>query len=166
MEWEMATHSSFLAWRIPWTEEPGQLQSMGSQRVRHNWSNLACMHSSTSCILGSLPMSDWPAVPAHLSSFSLSLFCPPQGTLKPSFLSTSIFPSLFFVINWKAHVALRSCVQPYVDFLPTGKMYSEQLVEIIHLIIFPCHVSLDHVKLPLWKVRKIKCQKFHVDFWW
>ena len=32
----MATHSSILAWRIPWTEEPGGLQSMGSQRVRHN----------------------------------------------------------------------------------------------------------------------------------
>ena len=32
----MATHSSILAWRIPWTEEPGGLQSMGSQRVGHN----------------------------------------------------------------------------------------------------------------------------------
>ena len=32
----MATHSSILAWRIPWTEEPGGLQSMGSQRVEHN----------------------------------------------------------------------------------------------------------------------------------
>ena len=31
----MATHSSILAWRIPWTEEPGRIQSMGSQRVRH-----------------------------------------------------------------------------------------------------------------------------------
>ena len=31
-----ATHSSVLAWRIPWTEEPGGLQSMGSQRVRHD----------------------------------------------------------------------------------------------------------------------------------
>ena len=33
----MATHSSILAWRIPWTEEPGRLQSMGSQRVGHDW---------------------------------------------------------------------------------------------------------------------------------
>ena len=33
----MATHSSILAWRIPCTEEPGGLQSMGSQRVRHDW---------------------------------------------------------------------------------------------------------------------------------
>ena len=35
LEKKMASHSSFLAWRIPWTEEPGGLQSMGSQRVRH-----------------------------------------------------------------------------------------------------------------------------------
>ena len=37
--WEkvMATHSSILAWKIPWTEEPGGLQSMGLQRVGHNW---------------------------------------------------------------------------------------------------------------------------------
>ena len=33
---EMATHSSILAWKIPWMEEPGRLQSMGSQRVRHD----------------------------------------------------------------------------------------------------------------------------------
>ena len=33
----MATHSSILAWRIPWTEEPGGLQFMGSQRVGHDW---------------------------------------------------------------------------------------------------------------------------------
>ena len=37
LEKEMATHSSILAWRIPWMEEPGGLQSMQSQRVRHNW---------------------------------------------------------------------------------------------------------------------------------
>ena len=36
LEKEMVTHSSILAWRIPWTEKPGRLQSMGSQRVRHD----------------------------------------------------------------------------------------------------------------------------------
>jgi len=36
LEKEMASHSSILAWRIPWTEEPGRLQFMGSQRVRHD----------------------------------------------------------------------------------------------------------------------------------
>ena len=41
LEKEMATHSSVLAWRIPGTGEPGGLLSMGSHRVRHNWSELA-----------------------------------------------------------------------------------------------------------------------------
>ena len=36
LEKEMAPHSSTLAWKIPWTEEPGRLQSMGSQRVGHD----------------------------------------------------------------------------------------------------------------------------------
>ena len=36
LEEKMATHFSFLAWKIPWTEEPGGLQSIGSQRVGHN----------------------------------------------------------------------------------------------------------------------------------
>ena len=40
LEKEIATHSSILAWRIPWTEEPGGLQSMGSLRVRYFFSNL------------------------------------------------------------------------------------------------------------------------------
>ena len=42
----MATHSSTLAWKIPWKEEPGRLQSMGSQRVRHDWAtslSLSCI---------------------------------------------------------------------------------------------------------------------------
>ena len=41
LEEEMATHSSVLAWRIPGTEEPGGLPSMGSHRVGHDWSDLA-----------------------------------------------------------------------------------------------------------------------------
>ena len=39
----IATHPSVLAWRIPWTEKPGRLQSIGSQRVGHGRSDLACM---------------------------------------------------------------------------------------------------------------------------
>ena len=41
LEKEMATHSSTLAWRIPWMEEPGGLPSLGSHRVGHDWSDLA-----------------------------------------------------------------------------------------------------------------------------
>ena len=42
LEEGMATHSSILAWRMLWLEEPGRLQYMGLQRVGCNWSNLAC----------------------------------------------------------------------------------------------------------------------------
>ena len=44
---DVAIHSSILAWKIPWTEEPGGLQSMGSQRANHNWTSiqvLPCLH--------------------------------------------------------------------------------------------------------------------------
>ena len=41
----MATHSNILSWRIPWTEETGELQSIGLQRVRHNWRDLAHTHA-------------------------------------------------------------------------------------------------------------------------
>ena len=46
LEEGMATHSSILAWRIPWTEKPGRLQSIGSQRAGLDWNNLAGMHPS------------------------------------------------------------------------------------------------------------------------
>ena len=46
LEEGMDTHSSFLAWRIPWTEEPGGLQYKESPRVGHNWSDLAHTHVS------------------------------------------------------------------------------------------------------------------------
>ena len=46
LEKEMATHSSVLAWRIPGTGEPGGLPSMGSHRVRHDWSDLAAATAS------------------------------------------------------------------------------------------------------------------------
>ena len=45
LEEAVATHSSILAWRIPWTEEPGRLQQIGLQGVRHDSSDLACMYA-------------------------------------------------------------------------------------------------------------------------
>ena len=46
----MATHSSTLAWRIPWTEEPGGLQSLGSQRVRHDWAHTGIVLCVCVCV--------------------------------------------------------------------------------------------------------------------
>ena len=52
LEKEIVTHSSILAWRIPWTEEPGRLQSTGSQRVGHDWATSPHFKSSgeTRCL--------------------------------------------------------------------------------------------------------------------
>ena len=47
LEEGMTTYSNILGWRIPWTEEPGGPQSMGSQRVSHDWSNLSHTHTHT-----------------------------------------------------------------------------------------------------------------------
>ena len=47
LEKRIDTHSSILAWRIPWTEEPGGLQSLGSQRVRHDWMTNTHRHTHT-----------------------------------------------------------------------------------------------------------------------
>ena len=68
LEKEMATHSSILAWEIPWTEDPGWLWSMGSQRVGHDWATAAAAKSLQSCptlcdpIDGSPPGSPIPGI--------------------------------------------------------------------------------------------------------
>ena len=78
LEKEMATHSSTLTWKIPWTEEPGRLQSMGSQRVVHDWANGIIWIISVSInpkllIYLSFPLSLPPSV-ISLFSVSLSLY--------------------------------------------------------------------------------------------
>ena len=52
LEKEMAVHSSAFAWKIPWTEEPGRLQSMGSQRVGHDWVTSWCVSKTVSSLTG------------------------------------------------------------------------------------------------------------------
>ena len=107
LEKEMATHSSIFAWRIPWTEEPGGLQSMGSQRVRHDWVTslsllivllgqnlLFWVHASSSssrgesilCLFQLLRAGDWPSVAAYFS-----LYLRGHDTFSPS-VSVTMLP--------------------------------------------------------------------------
>ena len=112
LEKEMAIHSSILAWETPWTEEPDRIQSMGSRRVRHNWSNLACLHTYrlynyfcqvASVVSGSL----WP-----LRLQPSRLLCPWDSPGKNTgvgghFLLQRIFPTqgsnphLFCLLHWQ-----------------------------------------------------------------
>ena len=59
LEKEMATHSSVLAWRILGTGEPGGLPSMGSHRVRHDWSDLAAAAAAAQCVFNCV-LNKWP----------------------------------------------------------------------------------------------------------
>ena len=128
LEKAMAPHSSTLAWKIPWTEEPGGLQSMGSQRVRHDWetslslsscllrfpsfnppftNSLSLLRSLTEhCILhpgGSLPFLPQPC--------SLSVFFPLHGTLHClSFFS----PIWMFILSSNIHLSL-NIPRPYIE---------------------------------------------------
>ena len=62
LEKEMATHSSTLAWKIPWMEEPGRLQSMALQRVRHDW--------ETSLTPPGMSLSKYQKIPLHCHTAS------------------------------------------------------------------------------------------------
>ena len=121
----MATHANILAWRIPWTEETSWLQSMGSQRVRHNWNDLHTGNSNNPVVVlnamkwfssaqllrrVSLFLTSWTA--AHQASLSItntwSLFklmsiesVMPSNhlTLCHPLLPPSIFPSISVFSN-------------------------------------------------------------------
>ena len=84
-EKEMATHSSVLAWRIPWMKKPGRLQSMGLHRVGHNWSDLAA--AAAAC-----PLSRWchPSISSSVIPFSS---CPQSFPASGSFQMSQLFTS-------------------------------------------------------------------------
>ena len=89
LEKEMATHSSVLAWRIPGTGEPGGLPSVGSHRVRHDWSDLA---AAAAAAAAACPLSRW----CHsTSSSSVAPFssCPQSFPASGSFLTSWLFTS-------------------------------------------------------------------------
>ena len=73
---KMATHSSTLAWKIPWTEEPGRLQSMGSKRVGHDWATSLRFHfTDEPTSRTAMEMQTWKQTyNKHLKSDGVSLF--------------------------------------------------------------------------------------------
>ena len=69
LEKEMATHSSILAWKVPWMEEPGRLQSLGLQRVGRDWATSLSLSVTKSC----LTVTPWTAAPQASLSYTISL---------------------------------------------------------------------------------------------
>ena len=106
LEKEMATHSSILAWKIPWTEEPGGLQSMGSQRVEHDW--------ATSLFFQHIKWFEFKRYRRMYSEKSLSHPCP-QLSYSPSqrqpMLAVSYVPSQRYFMHTQEnrHLFCLSC---------------------------------------------------------
>ena len=113
LEKEMATHSSVLAWRILGTGEPGGLPSLGSHRVRHNWSDLAAAVSLLKCtlevyatfgnlqtllLMRNVPCLMWLALPCSLGSVS------DRGSVlrEPTFAKVSSSRWFFWITCWSA----------------------------------------------------------------
>ena len=86
----MAPHSSTLAWKLSWTEEPGRLQSMGSQRVEHNWP--PCPSPTPEVYSNTCPFSRWchPTISSSVVPFS---FCPQSFPASGSFPMSQLFAS-------------------------------------------------------------------------
>ena len=73
LEKSMATHTIIVVWRIPWTDEPGRLQSIWSERVGHNWSDLACTHSIIKAMV--FPVVIWMWELDYKESWALKNWC-------------------------------------------------------------------------------------------
>ena len=117
LEKEMATHSNILAWRIPWMEESSRLQSMGLQRVRHNWVTslslswcaCACVCVCV-CVFSHSVVSDslWAHAPQPANLLCLWNFPGKNTRVGCHFLLQGIFPTqglnphLFSLLHWQA----------------------------------------------------------------
>ena len=101
LEKDMAIHSGILDWRIQWTEEPGGLQSVGSQRVRHDWRDLACMHQFSSVTQSCSTLCDpmdcsKPGFPASPTPRACSNSCPLSQWCYPTISSSECISSVQF----------------------------------------------------------------------
>ena len=126
LEKEMATHSSILAWKIPWTVEPGRLQSMGSQRVRHDW--------ATSLSLSYIYVYIYIYIHIWNSAF-ISFMCIPKSIIPGNYIA-------LFLVFWRT-TTLFSVVVVSV-YIPTG---SAQGFHLLHILTNMCPLSSFYLVL-------------------
>ena len=108
----LATHSSILAWRIPWTEEPGRLWSRASKRVIHAWSDLAPIHwwliPSEQCM-----------IVVHCSVAKLCLTLQPHGLQQARLPCPSLSPGICsksYPLSWWCHPTISSSLSPFSSY--------------------------------------------------
>ena len=122
LEKEMATHFTVLTWKIPWTEKPGRLQSIGSQWVRHNWATkrthtFSSVQFSYSVMFDSLPSNGLQharlpcpsPTPGALKLPSITLEMPSNHLIlcHPLLLPPSVFPSIRVFFSESVHQVAR-----------------------------------------------------------
>ena len=139
LEKEIATHSNILAWKIPWTEKPGRLQSMGSQRVGHDW--------ATS--LHKVPLI-WH--PASSSTYLLSFLLPSVHSTQPAWVSWWFqnMPTCLtaFALVWNT-LPQDTCLTSYLRIL-TSLLKS-------HVTTEYCCLCLDFPKSRAWNKSLNEC---------
>ena len=166
LEKEMATHSRVLAWRIPGTEEPGGLPSMGSHRVGHDWSDLAaawyqtlrtpvmsknrllqiCLHSSRYWNI-----SPFCARPLHLL-FLLSRKCSLSSPFSiPDFTSQHL-PAIRFQIN---HHLFKDILSDF-NLDPPVRSYYSDIPSSKHLTTFYVSICVVIWLIPVFPTRKLQ----------
>ena len=114
LEKEMATHYSILAWKIPWMEEPGWLQSMGSKRVRHDWAT--SVQFSSVQLLSRVRLFATPWTEARQASVSITNT---QSLLKLISIK-SVMPSIYLIL-WRPLLLLPS-------IFPSIRVFSSESV--------------------------------------
>ena len=99
---EMTTYSSTLAWKIPWTEEPGGLQSTGSQRVGHDWAHTQCIYANHNIWMGEtkLMKMNLEKMLPNMRRNHVIFFCPHSLALLKT---TSIWGECFRISQSKHH---------------------------------------------------------------
>ena len=100
----------FLAWRIPWTEEPGRLQSIGSQRIRHNWATSTTERKDMTWFWVSSP-------PSQTSLDRLSFLCSPFQACHKE-----------LVASWHALIRFNGLAQKFVHVFPYDVMEKSEWV--------------------------------------
>ena len=130
----MATHSSSLAWKVPWMEEPGRLQSMGSRRVGHDWV------TSLSCFTFMDWRRKWQPTPVFLpgesqgrGAWRANVYGVTQSRTRLKRLSSS---SSSNAIKWRSRIALKLTTNPDFAFIC-------YLCSFIHSFLWTRHMLPD-----------------------
>ena len=145
-EKEIATHSSTLSWKIPWTEEPGRLQSMGSQRVGHDW--------ATSLFFSKTQDKVYIGYICYLSGLHVFRMLLPEGDWMPTITTSLWFLGSTTLTQTFCNLYL---FDPYIEGFPGIILTFVFTSQFVHRLYFPfffsffCifilfHFKQDHLK--------------------